>query len=113
MANKAEIQQQLEDRMREFQTQIDQLNHKIEQSGKETRHELERTLEDIQARNEKAEQQLKEVRAASDDVIQTLANDIETYWGAFTGAVDNVFIKKTDKAPSNNPNKHPNGKQHS
>ncbi len=99
MANKAQIQQQLESQMRELQSQIETLNSKMEQAGEEARGELQRTVDDLKTRNEKAENQLNELRSASDDVLKTLANDIEAYWGAFTGAVNNVFIE-ADKANS-------------
>ncbi len=97
--SKAEIQQQLESQMRELQTQIEQLNGKMEQAGEEARNELERSLNDLKARNAKAETQLNELREASDEILKTLATDIETYWSAFTGAVNNVFIE-ADKANS-------------
>ncbi|MEM6284186.1 MAG: hypothetical protein AAF787_18485 [Chloroflexota bacterium] len=101
MANRTEIQKHLEERMREIKTQIEQLNGKIEQSGEEARAELERSIDDLQARNAKAEEQLRELGKAGDDVLKTMASDIETYWNAFAGAIDNVFVES--KPASNTP----------
>ncbi|MEL6272722.1 MAG: hypothetical protein AAFV33_20450 [Chloroflexota bacterium] len=92
MADRTTIQKDIEQRMRDVQSQIEQLNQKIEQSGEEASKELQRSLDDLHARNQKAEEQLRELSKAGDDVLKTLATDIETYWNAFAGAVDNVFV---------------------
>jgi TolA-binding protein len=98
MATKIELQNELENRMRGLKSQIETLSQKLEHSGEEARKEIEQSLEDVKLRNKKAEQQFKEVSQASDEVLNTMAHDIETYWGALTGAVENVFLDDMPKA---------------
>ncbi len=93
MATKTQIQTQLEERMREFKTQMEDLTQRLEQTGEEARKELQKSLEEVKAHNERAEQQLRELKAANDDVVDTVVNDITTYWQAFTGSINEVFLK--------------------
>ncbi len=98
MATKSEFQRHLEERLTEIQDQINTFNKKVEESGEVARKELERSLDDLKARNEKAERQLNDLRSAGEDVWQTMATDIESHWKDFTAAVNNVIVESEKDA---------------
>lgn len=100
MADRTELQKNMETQLREIRNKIEDFEKKAEEAQGETRKQIEKALEDLRGHANNAEEQLEELRKAGDSVFETMRKDFETNVTAFTSAFENVFFSSGSSTTS-------------
>jgi uncharacterized coiled-coil DUF342 family protein len=93
MGMKQVYQQKMDARLREWQAKIDELKARADQAGAEQKLEYYEQIESLRARQQKAREQLDELRSAGEDAWEDVKAGVELAWQDLQDAFQRAAAK--------------------
>ncbi|MGH7597599.1 MAG: coiled coil domain-containing protein [bacterium] len=91
MKDKKSYLQNLADQLHQWDVEIDELNARAAKAEAKTEHLNE--IDDLRAKKEAAQSQMKKLQEAGDDAWDDMKTGVEKSWTELTGAFANAFAK--------------------
>jgi DNA repair exonuclease SbcCD ATPase subunit len=93
MEDKKFYLQNLADQFHQWDVEIDELNARAGKAKAEAKTEHLNQIDDLRAKKEAAQNQMKQLQAAGDDAWDEMKAGVEKSWAELTGAFASAFAK--------------------
>ncbi|MCI0556010.1 MAG: coiled coil domain-containing protein [Anaerolineae bacterium] len=93
MEDKKSYLQNLTDQLHQWDVEIDELNARAGKTNAEARTEHLNEIEDLRAKKDAAQSQMKQLQAAGDDKWNDMKAGVEKSWTELTDAFASAFAK--------------------